>query len=44
LHWDCLLIQVIAGMIEGKRVVTGKQLRRRKQLPYDLEKIEDFGN
>ena len=36
LHWNCLLIRIILGKIEGKIKVTGRQGRRRMQLLDDL--------
>jgi hypothetical protein len=39
-----LLKRIIEGKIETKIEVTGRRMRRRQQLPNDLEKIEDTGN
>jgi hypothetical protein len=34
---NCLLKQIIEGNIEGRREVTGRRGRRRKQIFYDLK-------
>ena len=37
-HRNCLLIHVIEGMIDGRIAVTGRRVRRCKQLLDDLKK------
>jgi hypothetical protein len=44
LHRNFLLKHDIEGRIEGRIAVTGRQVRRRKQLLDDLKKSEDTGN
>jgi hypothetical protein len=42
LHRNCLLKHVIEGKIEGRIKVTGRQVRRRKQLMDDLKEKRGY--
>jgi len=42
LRRNCLLRHVIGGKVDGRREVTGRRGRRRKQLLYDLKETKGY--